>query len=103
MTDYMLLPNQSSFAVHDVHDITNKEAPATDYYYYWQAVVGGKHKIKHASLSVVRLWGILDVVLVVIHYDTLQEMKRLIVALRAHWLFLSPPDALCLPGRADIM
>ncbi len=31
MTDYTLLPEQSSFAVHDVHDITSKEALTTDY------------------------------------------------------------------------
>ncbi len=33
MTDYTLLPDQSSFAVHDVCDATGKEALATDYYY----------------------------------------------------------------------
>ncbi len=34
MTDYTLLPDQSLFAVHDVCDITGKEALVTDYYYY---------------------------------------------------------------------
>ncbi len=44
LTDYTWLPNQSSFAVHSVRYVTGKEALATDYYYYWQAVVGGKQK-----------------------------------------------------------
>ncbi len=44
MTDYTLLPDQSLFAVHDVRDVTGKEALATDFYYYWKAVVGGKQK-----------------------------------------------------------
>ncbi len=39
--DYTLLSDQSSFAVHDVRDITSKEALATDHC-CWQAVVGGK-------------------------------------------------------------
>ncbi len=43
MTDYKLLPDRSSFAVHDMRDVTDKEALTTDYY-YWQAVVGGKQK-----------------------------------------------------------
>ncbi len=33
MTDYTLPPDQSPFAVHDVCDVTGKEALATDYYY----------------------------------------------------------------------
>ncbi len=45
-------------------------------YYYWQAVVGGKQKIKHASLSVMRSWGVLDAASAVIYYDTLHEMKQ---------------------------
>ncbi len=40
MTDYTLLPDQSSFAVHDVYEVTGKEVLATDN--YPQAVVGGK-------------------------------------------------------------
>ncbi len=43
MTDHTLLPDQSLFAIHDVRDVTRKEALATNYY-YWQAVVGGKRK-----------------------------------------------------------
>ncbi len=30
-TDYTLLPDQSSFAVHNVPDVSDKEALATDY------------------------------------------------------------------------
>ncbi len=30
MSDYMLLPSQSLFAVHNVCDVTSKEALATD-------------------------------------------------------------------------
>ncbi len=75
MTDYTLLPDQSH---HDAHDITGKEALATDCnYIYWQAIMGGKQKIKHASLSVLRLWSVLGVALV--HYDTLCEVKQSIV------------------------
>ncbi len=76
MTDYTLLPNQSSFVVHGVHDVTRKEALATDYYYYWQGIMRGKQKIKHASLSVVKSWGVLDAASVVVHYGTLGEMKQ---------------------------
>ncbi len=99
MTD-MLLPDQSSFAVHDMHDVTSKEALATDCY-YWQAVVGGKQKIEHADLSVETSWGFPDAVSVV-HYDTLREMKRLIVERDAHWSFPSLSDALRLPGWAIV-
>ncbi len=89
MTDYTLLPDQLLLAVHNVCEVTGKEALATDY--YRQAVMGGKQKIKHASLSVMRLWGVLDTVLVVVHYDTLREMKGLIVALDAHYRFRVQP------------
>ncbi len=34
MTDYTLLHNQSLFVVHDTHEVTSKEALATDCYYY---------------------------------------------------------------------
>ncbi len=44
MTNYMLLPDQSLFAVHDVRDITGKEALTTDNHYHRQAVVGDKQK-----------------------------------------------------------
>ncbi len=50
----MLLSDQSSFAAQDMCDVTSKEALATDYYYYSQAIMGGKQKVKHESLSVVR-------------------------------------------------
>ncbi len=43
MTDHMLLPDQSSFVVHDMRDVNGGEALSADYY-YWQAVVGGKQK-----------------------------------------------------------
>ncbi len=33
MTDDTLLPDRSSFTVHDMRDVTGKEALATDYYY----------------------------------------------------------------------
>ncbi len=33
--DNMLLPDQSSLAIHDVRDVTSKEAFATDCYYYY--------------------------------------------------------------------
>ncbi len=97
----MLLPAQSLFAVHDVRDITGKKALATNYYYYWQVVVGGKQKTKHSSLSLTKLWGVLDVASVVTRYDTLRKMNST-VAPDAHWSFPSPPDALRLPGRAII-
>ncbi len=57
-----------------MRDITSKEALATDYHYYWQAVMGGKQKIKYASLSDMRSWTVLDAAFVVVHYDTLCEM-----------------------------
>ncbi len=98
MTDYTLLPNRSSFAVHNLCDATGKEALANDYY-YWQAVMGGKQKIKHASLPVVRLWGVLAAALVVVHYDTLCEMKRSIVP-DDHSPFPSQPDIPHLLGQA---
>ncbi len=60
--------------------------------------VGGRQKIKHASLSVVRSQGVLDAASVVVHYDTLCEMKRSIVMANAHWWFPSPPDTLRLIG-----
>ncbi len=53
MIDYTLLPDQSTFAVHDVSIVTDKEALAADSYYQ-QTVLGGKQKIKRGSLSVVR-------------------------------------------------
>ncbi len=68
-------PDQPLFAVHDVRDVTSKEALTTDY--YWQAVVGNEQKIRHASLSVVRLWGALDVASVCVHYDRLHEMQKI--------------------------
>ncbi len=34
ITDFTLLPNQSSFAVHAVHNVTSKEMLATVCYYY---------------------------------------------------------------------
>ncbi len=36
MTDYTLLPDQSSMAVHNVRDVTSKEALTTDYYWCLQ-------------------------------------------------------------------
>ncbi len=33
--DYTLLPDQSSFTVHDVLDVIGKEVLATDCYYYY--------------------------------------------------------------------
>ncbi len=54
MTDYTLLPDQSSFAVHVRHDVTGKEA-LTTYYYCGQAIVRGTQKIKDASLIVTTL------------------------------------------------
>ncbi len=100
VTDYTLLPNQSSFAFNDVCDVTRKEVLATDYDY-----VGGKHKNKHASFSVVRSWSVLDVASLVVHYDTLHEIKHLIVLPDAHWLFPSQPDTFVFSGfyLADIM
>ncbi len=50
MTDYTLLPDQSLFPVHDVHEVTGQEALATDYYSLWQAIMEGKQKVKHNSL-----------------------------------------------------
>ncbi len=76
-------------------------ALATDYY-YWQADVGGRQKIKHASLSVVRLWGIPDAASVVIHYDTLREMKESAVVPDAYRSFPSLPDALRLLPFANM-
>ncbi len=87
-------------AVLDMRDVTRKYAPA-DYFYYWQAVVGGKQKIKLTGLSVRTLWSITDAAPVVIHYDTLREINQLL-APDAHWLFTRPPDALRLPSRAVI-
>ncbi len=59
-------------------------------------------KIKHAILSVVRLWGILDSALDFVHYDTLHKIKRSIVAHDAYWSFPSLPNALRLCGQAFI-
>ncbi len=101
MTDFTLLLDKSSFAVHNMHDITGKEALTTDYY-YWQAMVGGKQKIKHASLSVMRSWVILDTVSFVVHCDTLREMKQSIVVSDAYWSFPKPLNALHIPGWAII-
>ncbi len=102
MTDDTLLPDQLSFAVHDMRDITNMEVLTADHYCYWQAVMGDKQKIKHARLSVMSSWGVLDAALVVIHHDTLREMKWSVVALKAHWSFPSPPDTLRLYGQPII-
>ncbi len=52
MTDYMLLPDQSSFAVHNMPYFTSKEALPTNYYYYWQAEVG-----KKSNILVFLSWG----------------------------------------------
>ncbi len=38
------------------------------------------------------LWGILDAVSVVVHHDTLWEIKWPIVTPDSHWLLPSPPD-----------
>ncbi len=57
---------------------------------------GVNKKIKCASLSVVRLWGVLGVESGV-HYDTLHEMKQSIVVPDARWSCPSAPDALRLP------
>ncbi len=54
MTDQTQLPDQPLFAVHNVHEVTGKETLASDFSYHRQAVMGGKQKIKHASLSVMR-------------------------------------------------
>ncbi len=55
-------------------DVTSKETKASDC--YWQVLVGGKREIKHARPSVVRSWVVLKAAFVVVHYDTLREMKR---------------------------
>ncbi len=96
MTDYTLLPDQSLFAVHDVRDITGKEALTADYYYYWQAI---GEVTKKSNMLVFLLWGVLDVISVVLHYDTLRWMKWSTVA---HWLVPSLPITLRLPSRAVI-
>ncbi len=51
---------------------------------------------------VVRLWGGVDEVSVVVSYDTQREMKRSIVASDAYWSFLRLPGTLRLPDRAII-
>ncbi len=94
MTDYTLLPDQSSFAVHDVRDVTSKKGLAADYSYHWQAALRGKQNIKHARLSVIR-WGVLDASSVVVHYDILHKTKRLIVApdlIDYFWAYPMPYD-----------
>ncbi len=53
MTDDTLPSDESSFAVHDVHDVTGKEALVTDCY-TGKPPWGVNKKIKHTSLSVVR-------------------------------------------------
>ncbi len=60
--------------------ITGKEALATDYY-YWQAVVGGKQKIKHASLSAVRSWRSIGCCPL---WHTTKRCPMLIESFRAH-------------------
>ncbi len=77
MTDYMLVPDQSLFAVHYMRDVTGEEALTADYYYHWKTIVGGKQKIWLFGLSVVRSGGVLNAALVVVHYDTLWEMEHL--------------------------
>ncbi len=57
------------------------------------------NKKSNMLLSVVKSWGALDVVSVVV---TLHQTKRLIVVPDAHWLIPSPPDAVRLPSQAII-
>ncbi len=54
MTDYMLLPDKSSIAVHDVRDVTGKEALTTDYYckLSWE-------ENKKSNMLVFLLWAVL--------------------------------------------
>ncbi len=54
MTDYTLLPEKSSFAVHYMHDVTSKEASPLTNTTADKLSGDVNKKIKHASLSVVR-------------------------------------------------
>ncbi len=88
LKSHKLLPDQSSFAVYDM---------PTDYYYYWQAIVGDKQKTNMLVFPLGRREA-----LVVVYYDTLLEIKPSAVACDAHWLFPSPPDTQRLLGQTII-
>ncbi len=65
----------------------------------------GRKTKNQFNLSVVRLWGVLDVALIVVfvsYYTTLRKMKWSTVAPDAHWSFPSLPSALRLPDQAII-
>ncbi len=100
MTDYMLLPNQSLFAVHNMHDVTGKEALATDYYYYYsQAITGGKQKVKHASLSAVRSRSILGAASIVTYYTRWNDRLSRPMTTDHFWAYPTPYSYF----QADIM
>ncbi len=101
MTDYTLLPNESSFAVMMcMMSPERKRLPLTSTTDKPLREVNKKSNmlvflLQHHEAAY--MWH-----LVVVHYDTLHKIKQSTVASDAHWWFPSPPDALRLPGQVII-
>ncbi len=67
-----------------------------------ELVVDDGKKMKHARLSVLTLWSIAGLALVVVHHDTLHEMKRLKHASRRPLSYMNAHNTLCLAYHAKI-
>ncbi len=92
MTDHMLLPGHRLQFITRMTSLERKLLPLT-------TTVKPSWEVNKNNMLIFLSWS-LEVLYVVVHHDTLHEMKQSTVASKANWSFLSPPDTLSPPGRA---